>query len=419
MNLTVVIPALNEDENLRSLLPMLAETLSGIFQTYEIIVVNGPSSDDTEQVVNDFGARVVAQIEPGYGGALATGFREAAGEYILTLDADLSHDPVFIHSMWQAIQDADVVIASRYVKGGDSNANWFRKLLSVVLNAIIGRLLAVQILDLSSGFRLYRSCVVKGMSFNRRDFAVLIEIIVQAYARGWSVKEVPFSYFMRKHGRSHAQVIRFGFSYLVTLHQMWKLRNSIACADYDARAYDSRVLFQRYWQRRRHQIVTQFAQGTQQILDIGCGSSRILADLKGATVGLDVQLSKLRYARRYNLPLVNGNIFQLPFNDNSFDCVICSQVIEHLVEGDEPFDEMLRVLRPGGKLVLGTPDYGTILWPVIERVYGIVAPGAYADEHITHYTKDSLTTLLESYGLIIQESRYVFGSELIMEAIKP
>ncbi|MBC8263564.1 MAG: methyltransferase domain-containing protein [Anaerolineales bacterium] len=141
--------------------------------------------------------------------------------------------------------------------------------------------------------------------------------------------------------------------------------------------------------------------------------------LKGDVVGLDIQLNKLRYARRYEVPLTNGDIFCLPFASASFDCVVCSQVLEHLPSGHGPFDEMIRVLRPGGRLVLGTPDYGTLSWPIIERVYGLAAPGAYADEHITHHTRAGLVDLLKSYGLNVQGVEYVFGSELIVAATKP
>jgi ubiquinone/menaquinone biosynthesis C-methylase UbiE len=94
-------------------------------------------------------------------------------------------------------------------------------------------------------------------------------------------------------------------------------------------------------------------------LDIGCGSNRILnAGL--SVVGLDILLNKLRYARKFNRPLINGSIWALPFKDAIFDCVVCSEVIEHIPEGMKPFLEMRRVLKPGGTLVLGTPDYALI-----------------------------------------------------------
>jgi len=87
---------------------------------------------------------------------------------------------------------------------------------------------------------------------------------------------------------------------------MWELRNSILSADYDDRAFDSRIPFQRYWQRRRHAIVTALAEGATTCLDVGCGSSRILGSLDSA-LGLDIQLSKLRYARKYgtDIPLLS------------------------------------------------------------------------------------------------------------------
>jgi len=72
------------------------------------------------------------------------------------------------------------------------------------------------------------------------------------------------------------------------------------------------------------------------------------------------------------------------------------------------------VLKPGGRLILGTPDYGRWRWRFTEWVYEHVIPGGYAEEHITHYTQKSLTELMESLGYTSKENHYVFGSELIM-----
>src|SRR5207253_88977 len=82
-----------------------------------------------------------------------------------------------------------------------------------------------------------------------------------------------------------------------------------------------------------------------------------------------------------------GSIFELPFKDASFDCVICSEVIEHVPADEKVFSELLRVLEPGGRLILGTPDYDRWRWRALEWVYGKVSPGGYADEHITHYSR--------------------------------
>jgi ubiquinone/menaquinone biosynthesis C-methylase UbiE len=118
--------------------------------------------------------------------------------------------------------------------------------------------------------------------------------------------------------------------------------------------------------------------------------------------------------RRYGMPLVRGSVFALPVRDESFDCVVCSQVIEHIPFDDAIFAELRRVLRPGGLLVLGTPDYATIGWRTIEPLYGFFAPGGYKDEHITHYTRAGLELLCREWGFRLEDVGYVLRSELIL-----
>jgi len=329
------------------------------------------------------------------------------------LDADLSHDPDFIIKLWRAREMADVVIASRYVKGGVAYMPLGRKLLSRVLNRFFALGLGLSVRDLSSGFRLYRARVLAGLDLHGQNFDVLEEVLVKVCSAGWRVLEVPFTYYPRDQGASHARVIRFGIDLLRAFARSWVLRNSVDAADYDERAFYSRIPLQRYWQRRRHRIITAMARGAGETLDVGCGSSVILQSLNYA-VGLDVRPNKLRYMRRYNTPLVRGSITALPVRAASFECVVCSQVIEHLPANPVIFDELLRVLRPGGLLILGTPDYATIGWRTIAPLYAVAAPGAYKEEPITHYTLDSLTELAARYRLEIVEHAYVCRSELIM-----
>jgi SAM-dependent methyltransferase len=204
---------------------------------------------------------------------------------------------------------------------------------------------------------------------------------------------------------------------------MWQLRNSVASADYDHRAFDSVVPLQRYWQRTRHRIILGFLSAAPSpshatVLDIGCGSSRIIQDLPEA-IGLDILMPKLRFLRDRHSRLVRGSIFSLPFPDDVFDVLICSEVIEHIPDAPPVFEEMTRVLRTGGTLILGTPDYGRWLWWVLEWLYGKILPGAYAHEHITHYTQASLRQRILAYGYAIQELRYVGSCEMIFRATKP
>ena len=414
MDLSIILPVVNERNNLRELIPRIRSVMERERLKFELVVVDGGSTDGTQEAASELGARVVPERRPGYAGALETGFAEAEGAYVLTLDADLSHDPDFVAKLWRARTQADIVIASRYTRGGVAYTSLARKFLSELLNLGMRRLLSMPVRDMSSGFRLYRREALADLHLEGRNFEVLEEILVKAYAQGYSVFEVPFTYFPRESGTSHARLVQFGLDLARASFKLWRLRNSVASADYDDRAFYSVIPLQRYWQRSRHRTTTFWARGASRILDVGCGSSLIIQSLNNA-VGMDMSMGKVRFLRRYGIPLLRGSAFALPFKDRVFDCVISSQVIEHVSYEDALFTEMYRVLQPGGTLVIGTPDYATIGWRIIEPIYGLLMPGGYRDEHITHYTRASLTEILVRNGFVHEQTAYVAKSELIMK----
>jgi SAM-dependent methyltransferase len=334
------------------------------------------------------------------------------------MDADLSHRPVFLDEFWRRRDEAEVLIASRYVAGGRADMGWFRRLLSHVLNRTYGRVLSLPFRDMSSGFRMYRREVFAGLSPAAQDFDILEEILIRVHAEGWRILEVPFQYMARGSGRSHVRLFKFGLAFLKTLVRMWRLRNSVESADYDYRAFDSPIWLQRYWQRTRHQIILGYLDGQKDVLDIGCGSSRIIVDLHDA-VGLDILQNKLRWLKPRHHLLVRGSCDRLPFHDAAFSAIINSEVIEHVPDSPEIWTEMWRVLRPGGVLIVGTPDYGRWLWWVLEWIYGKVLPGAYAHEHIAHYTRGDLARRLRAAGHEILDCRYVGFCEMIFKVRKP
>lgn len=219
--LSVVIPAHNEGPNLRELLPPLRALLAELCVSSEIFVVVRSEDAATRNAVSGGAGRVLLQAEPGYGGALRSGFRAAVGAFVLTMDADLSHPPTFAADLWKRRHDAEILIASRYVAGAGARMPVHRALLSRVLNRFFALGLGVPVRDLSSGFRLYNRSALVMDEVTARDFDILPEIVVRAYRHGFRVEEVPFFYEPRAHGSSNARIIPFGLAYLRTF---WRLR---------------------------------------------------------------------------------------------------------------------------------------------------------------------------------------------------
>ena len=116
---------------------------------------------------------------------------------------------------------------------------------------------------------------------------------------------------------------------------------------------------------------------------------------------------------------MRGSAFALPFRDAAFDCAISSQVIDHIPYDEVLFREMDSVPQPGGQLIIGTPDYASLGWQIIQPLYGALLPGGYQDEHITHYTRESLIAILVLHGFVHEETAYIARSELMMRFRKP
>lgn len=362
---------------------------------------------------------IVAPPDPrGYGYALRSALQQARGAYVITVDPDFTGRMSFLRELWARRHDAEVIIASRYVDGSRVEMPMARYLGSRILNLFFRRGLSLGVNDGSSAMRLYRSEIIRTLPLEASDYDILQEILVRVYAAGWSILEIPLHYTPSPAVLSKAHAA-LALAYLRTFWRLWKLRNSIAAADYDYRAHDSPIPLQRYWQRSRYRYIVELIDGEGPVLDVGCGSSHIIGSLPAGSVALDVQINKLRFARRFRTPLVRGSGFALPFPDESFPCVLCSQVIEHVPMVPSMIDELCRVLRPGGRLVLGTPDYDRWEWVWMEKAYRVAAPGGYADEHISHYTLKGLLDDFERRGYMHEATRYILHGELILAFRKP
>ena len=228
VDLSVIIPAYREADNLRLLLPRLIKVLDGMGLQHEVLVVDtNPTKDETPEVCREWPVRRIPRVGGDcYGDAIRTGIGSSSGRYILFMDADGSHAPEFIPNLWSAVDGNDVVVASRYVTGGDTENPWSLILMSRVLNVVYAVTLGLDCHDVSNSFKLYRGDLVRPLKLRCRHFDIVEELMVMARIRAGRlcIKEVPFLFKKRMFGETKRNVPLFVLSFYVTLIKLWFMR---------------------------------------------------------------------------------------------------------------------------------------------------------------------------------------------------
>lgn len=187
--------------------------------------------------------------------------------------------------------------------------------------------------------------------------------------------------------------------------------------DEDERSYNSKILVQRYWQRKRVEVLVEKSNCIQgeKILDIGCGSGVIAKEFakKGGEIyGFDLSSRAVEYARSRNIRNTNfilADAHNIPFKSNYFDVVVGCEVIEHLLEPDRMIAEIARVLKNGGRLLLFTPN-STSLWPLIEIFWDRFGRGRnYGEMHLIIFNKKRLELILKKFIIDHFETPFVLS----------
>jgi len=217
MKTLVFLPTYNERENIQTL-------ISGIIALnpdFHILVVDDSSDDGTAQILERL-AKDHPQVlvmrrtgKRGRGISGIDGFKRALLEkpdYIIEMDADLSHDPKYIPIFLQEIANCDVVIGSRAVKGGAvSGRGYLRNYLSALAQFFSREILGLKISDTTSGYRCFKRCVLESLDWDKfisRGPAILEEMIYHIQKKGFKIKEIPIVFTPRIHGRSKLNLIK-------------------------------------------------------------------------------------------------------------------------------------------------------------------------------------------------------------------
>ena len=208
----VIIPTYNEAQNLRGLIPQVLNQDPRL----EVLVVDDNSPDGTGRTADEL-AKADSRVHVlhregklGLGTAYLHGFRwalERAYDYVFEMDADFSHDPAHLKEFLKAIEDADVVLGSRYLEGKVTVVNWpmGRLMLSYCANIYARWITGLRIWDLTGGFKCFRRRVLEAIDLSRvrsNGYAFQIEMSVRAWRKGFKLREIPIVFVDRTEGQS-------------------------------------------------------------------------------------------------------------------------------------------------------------------------------------------------------------------------
>ncbi|XP_012271379.1 probable dolichol-phosphate mannosyltransferase isoform X2 [Orussus abietinus] len=229
---SILLPTYNERDNLPIIIWLIIKYMDKSKYNYEVIIIDDGSPDGTQELAKQlqklYGEKKI-QLRPrekklGLGTAYIHGIKYATGNFVLIMDADLSHHPKFIPKMieLQRYLDLDIVSGTRYIDGGGVYGwDFKRKLISRGANFLTQLLLRPGVSDLTGSFRLYKKPILEKliMSCISKGYVFQMEMIARARQFNYTVGEVPITFVDRLYGQSKlggSEIIQFikGLLYL-------------------------------------------------------------------------------------------------------------------------------------------------------------------------------------------------------------
>jgi dolichol-phosphate mannosyltransferase len=234
----VIVPTYNERENIGRLIEAVLRQDGRL----EVLVVDDGSPDGTGQIVAELEASdsrvhlLEREKKMGLGTAYIAGFRwalERNYQYVLEMDADFSHDPSHLPQFLSAIEDADLVLGSRYQQGRVTVVNWpiGRLLLSYAANLYARAVTGLPVWDATGGFKCFRRVVLEAIDFGHvrsNGYAFQIEMSFRAWKRDFRITEIPIVFVDRTEGTSKMSksIVREAI-WMVWRLRWWAIRGTI------------------------------------------------------------------------------------------------------------------------------------------------------------------------------------------------
>ncbi len=227
MKTFVMIPTYNESENIKILIDKILKLR---INDLHIVVVDDNSPDGTANEVQKISKSkknvylLLRKSDKGRGAAGKAGFiycLNHGANIVIEMDADMSHDPKYIPLMIKELKNADLILGSRRIAGGNEiGRNIFRKFVTLVANLYIKVMLGIKIKDCNSGFRCFKRKVLEEINLQKlesRGPSIVQEVLFKAHLKGFKIKEIPITFVNRTKGKSKLGLPQLAAGYYMIL----------------------------------------------------------------------------------------------------------------------------------------------------------------------------------------------------------
>jgi len=217
--LSVVIPAYNEENTIGDVLSKTISVMNRLKRSYEVILVDDGSTDNTKHVAAKHKATVLSNgRNRGKGYALKKGFQHAQGDIIITMDADGAHNPQEIpHLIHPLFNGVDIVAGSRFLGNGKYSTSRLNRVGNNLFNILIMILTGERVTDSQSGFRAFKRHVLREFTLESVGYEVETELTVKGLKNGFTFQEKPISCKKRTYNISRIRILFDGMKILKTI----------------------------------------------------------------------------------------------------------------------------------------------------------------------------------------------------------
>jgi len=423
-DLSLVVPAYNEEGRLRTTLARLAGFARDGGLALEVVVADDGSTDATAAVAAEAAAatpspppgapggvaiRVVTIAHRGKGAAVRAGLGRARAPIVGYCDADLSAGPDAIARLYTAVKGgADLAIASRALPESvlEVRQPWYRERAGRLFNALLRAAVGIPFHDTQCGLKLFRQEVAAELLRHQRvdGFAFDAELVVLAVRLGYEVAEVPVRWahdpstkvsMVRDSLAMSRDIVR-----IVRPLRAGRL-HSLGVPSAPALATMAAVEADHWWYVAKRRLIRPHWSASPaggRCLDVGCGGGATLAEVAAArpAFGVDLSPEAVGHGRRSGLAhLARAEAGALPFATGSFTVAFALDVLEHHPRPEQLAREIGRVLSADGVLVVTVPAFSW-MWSYADHVLG----------HYRRYTRAQLVGELAAAGFAVERATY-------------